>query len=409
MRYIAFLAALVAALTLSPPAAAATDWAWPVRGDVVTPYKNGDDPYASGQHRGIDIAAPVGTRVDAAVGGRVTYAGVAGSSGLTVAVRSADGRYDVSYLHLSAVTVAAGDAVERGDRLGAVGTSGRRSAERPHLHFGVREAGDRHAYHDPLDFLPPLAPPVTDAPPPVPVPSPDPVPAPPAGAAALARVPEPVAVAGPGPLPVGAAVAGLASPEGSVTPSPHVGAGAASAPSQGTAASPAGTGSARARGARPSPGRAAAPARDARPSPRPASAPAHGARPSPFGSAPPRAAVASARDGVRVTRADVSHAPADRSSKWGRGSQGKAELPPEAGPAGPAGAHRGDAPRLAAPDRRTVKPPSGDSSLNLGWLAAVIGLTTAAICLGHPQSAQRAARSGRTAVGALLRPLAGRG
>ena len=42
-----------------------------------------------------------------------------------------------------------------GQRLGAVGTSGARSAERPHLHFGVRDAGSRHAYHDPLGFLPP--------------------------------------------------------------------------------------------------------------------------------------------------------------------------------------------------------------------------------------------------------------
>src|SRR5687768_3493720 len=133
MRYIAFLAALVAALTFSPSAAAASDWAWPVRGDVVTPYKNGDDPYASGQHRGIDIAAPVGARVEAAIGGRVTYAGVAGSSGLTVGVRTDDGRFDVSYLHLAAAAVREGDRVERGAAIGAVGTSGRRSIERPHL------------------------------------------------------------------------------------------------------------------------------------------------------------------------------------------------------------------------------------------------------------------------------------
>ena len=153
MRRIPFLAALVAALIVPPSATASGDWAWPVRGDVVTPYRNGDDPYAAGQHRGVDIAAPSGTRVDAATSGRVTFAGVAGNSGLTVSVRTGDGAYDVSYLHLSSAGVRPGDEVERGERIGAVGTSGRRSLSEPHLHLGVREAGERHAYRDPMDFL----------------------------------------------------------------------------------------------------------------------------------------------------------------------------------------------------------------------------------------------------------------
>ncbi len=75
------VAVLLAALAF--PAAAA-GWAWPVDGRVVTPYRNGDDPYAGGQHRGIDIAAAAGTPVRAAAAGTVTFAGVAGSSGLTV-------------------------------------------------------------------------------------------------------------------------------------------------------------------------------------------------------------------------------------------------------------------------------------------------------------------------------------
>ena len=44
-------------------------WTWPVDGEVITPYRNGSDPYAPGQHRGIDIAAPVGTAVRAAAAG----------------------------------------------------------------------------------------------------------------------------------------------------------------------------------------------------------------------------------------------------------------------------------------------------------------------------------------------------
>ena len=150
---------------LAAPVSAAAGWSWPVPGDVITHYRNGTDPYAGGQHRGVDIAAGAGTPVVAAAGGTVRFAGVAGSSGLTVSVRTADGRYDVSYLHLSAAGVRQGDAISVGDRLGTVGTSGSRSAARPHLHFGVREAGTRHAYVDPLTLLgPPPASPPPEAP-----------------------------------------------------------------------------------------------------------------------------------------------------------------------------------------------------------------------------------------------------
>jgi Peptidase family M23 len=196
-------AILVVFLLLVPPASA--EWAWPVRGEVITPYRNGTDPYASGQHRGIDIAAATGTPVLAAASGEVRFAGTAGSSGLTVSVRTADGRYDTSYLHLSSTSVREGESVAAGQRLGAVGITGTRSAAAPHLHFGIRDAGSRHAYHDPLGFLPP---PTAFEPPrgaPAPEPSPVPVgpsPAPaPVNAPATRRVP----VRGPAPLrvPVG--------------------------------------------------------------------------------------------------------------------------------------------------------------------------------------------------------------
>ena len=147
--------AVTAFLALAPPARAA--WVWPVTGDVITPYRNGTDPYATGQHRGIDIAAPVGAPVVAAAGGEVRFAGTAGSSGLTIGIRTGDG-YDTSYLHLSSLAVRAGAQVSAGERIGAVGTTGVRSATAPHLHFGVRDAGTRHDYHDPLAFLPPPPP-----------------------------------------------------------------------------------------------------------------------------------------------------------------------------------------------------------------------------------------------------------
>jgi hypothetical protein len=170
------LLTFAAFFVLITPANAA--WTWPVSGEVITPYRNGSDPYATGQHRGIDIAAPVGAAVRAAAGGDVRFAGTAGSSGVTISIRTAGG-YDTSYLHLSALEVRAGAHVSAGDRIGAVGTTGSagtRSATAPHLHFGVRDAGTRHSYHDPLAFLPP-APPAGPAPePPVPAPAPRPEP-----------------------------------------------------------------------------------------------------------------------------------------------------------------------------------------------------------------------------------------
>jgi hypothetical protein len=121
-----------------------------VRGSVVTLYSNDDArPYAAGMHRGIDIAAGVGTTVVAARAGTVTYAGALGSAGNVVAVR--DGTYAVSYLHLSGVSVSRGERVAAGARVGEVGTTGRRSTPEPHLHFGVRRAG---RYLDPLTLLP---------------------------------------------------------------------------------------------------------------------------------------------------------------------------------------------------------------------------------------------------------------
>jgi pyruvate/2-oxoglutarate dehydrogenase complex dihydrolipoamide acyltransferase (E2) component len=182
---------LTLAAALAGPAEAA--WLWPVRGEVITQYRNGSDPYAGGQHRGIDIAAAVGTPVVAAASGEVRFAGTAGSSGLTVSVRTGDG-YDTSYLHLSSILVGAGEHVAGGERLGAVGTTGERSATAPHLHFGVRKAGSRYAYVDPLSLLPPaIAPPPSGAPTPAPAPAPTP-PAP-------SPAPAPRAAPGPGPAP----------------------------------------------------------------------------------------------------------------------------------------------------------------------------------------------------------------
>jgi hypothetical protein len=150
-----FVAAAGVALVEAPAATGTGGWTWPVHGEVITAYSNDNaHPYAGGMHRGIDIAASVGTRVAAARSGRVTFAGPLGSSGITVAVATADGRYVTSYLHLSRVAVERGESVGAGREIGGVGTTGKRSAEQPHLHFGLRRAGPARLYVDPLTVLP---------------------------------------------------------------------------------------------------------------------------------------------------------------------------------------------------------------------------------------------------------------
>jgi peptidase M23-like protein len=131
--------------------AAAGDWRWPVRGPVVEAFRTGPDPFAAGQHRGIDIAAPIRTPVRSACSGRVTFAGFAATAGRTVSV--ACGRLTASYLHLAAIAVRRGERLTAGGLVGAVGRSGRPRSAVAHLHFGVRRTGRRFAYVDPLSLL----------------------------------------------------------------------------------------------------------------------------------------------------------------------------------------------------------------------------------------------------------------
>lgn len=110
---------------------------WPVRGRISGVFGsqrvlNGE---ARAPHSGTDIAAPTGTPVAAAAPGRVTVAAPdMFFTGKTVMIDHGHGLATV-YAHLSRIAVEVGDLVARGQRIGAVGASGRASG--PHLHWGV--------------------------------------------------------------------------------------------------------------------------------------------------------------------------------------------------------------------------------------------------------------------------------
>ena len=86
-------------------------------------------------HSGADLRADVGTPVHAANRGRVVLAKDLFFSGNAVFIDHGLGFYTI-YLHLSKIEVAPGALVERGQRLGLAGATGRVTG--PHLHWGVR-------------------------------------------------------------------------------------------------------------------------------------------------------------------------------------------------------------------------------------------------------------------------------
>ena len=121
-------------------------YAWPVVGPVIRGFEPPPDPYQPG-HRGIDIGAAFGTPVLAAQDGTVAFAGwVAGA--LFVSVDHPDGHRS-TYSWLSAVLVAEGDPVTRGEPIADSG-HGHPDVLIPHLHFGVRLGSQ---YLDPMLFL----------------------------------------------------------------------------------------------------------------------------------------------------------------------------------------------------------------------------------------------------------------
>lgn len=91
-------------------------------------------------HSGADFAASSGTPVLAVADGRVVLAEEHFFAGRSVFVDHGDGLISMSF-HLSEVAVAEGDEVRRGQRLGAVGATGRVTG--PHLHFAARWHGAR--------------------------------------------------------------------------------------------------------------------------------------------------------------------------------------------------------------------------------------------------------------------------
>ena len=98
-------------------------------------------------HNGVDMAAPGGSPILAAYDGKVVASGYSPSMGNYIMIDHGDTLYTI-YMHASALYVSTGDYVTRGQKIAAVGSTGRSTGN--HLHFGVRLNGQ---YVDPMGYL----------------------------------------------------------------------------------------------------------------------------------------------------------------------------------------------------------------------------------------------------------------
>jgi murein DD-endopeptidase MepM/ murein hydrolase activator NlpD len=89
-------------------------------------------------HLGVDYRAPAGAPVVAVADAVVVSAGMSGGSGKMVHLRHANG-FETQYLHLSAITVHAGERVRQGELIGRVGATG--LATGPHLDYRLKQHG----------------------------------------------------------------------------------------------------------------------------------------------------------------------------------------------------------------------------------------------------------------------------
>lgn len=125
---------------IAPPAPSQGESAAPSSGVVSSLFGMRKDPF-SGQprfHNGVDIAAPAGTPVKAAVPGKVIFSGPAPGYGNLVELDHGGGLV-TRYGHNSENLVVVGDRIAAGQSIALVGSSGR--ATGAHVHFEVRRAG----------------------------------------------------------------------------------------------------------------------------------------------------------------------------------------------------------------------------------------------------------------------------
>ncbi len=110
-------------------------FSWPAAGKLTSKYGR----RWGRMHKGIDIAGPVGTPINAAADGTVISAGWhSGGYGNLVEIKHGDGT-TTRYAHNSRISVSVGQTVRQGQLLAAMGSTGNSTGS--HLHFEIRHTG----------------------------------------------------------------------------------------------------------------------------------------------------------------------------------------------------------------------------------------------------------------------------
>ena len=141
----------------APATATASVYTWPVKGAVLRAYNVEKLIYDETMgdwrtHTGLDIAAPVGTKVMAPAGGTVSDIYTDDMLGTVVEILHADNVISACANLAAVPAVEIGDTVRTGDIIGAVGASAiAESGEEAHLHLSMTRGG---VAVDPLDYLP---------------------------------------------------------------------------------------------------------------------------------------------------------------------------------------------------------------------------------------------------------------
>ena len=126
------------------PSEGSGTFAWPADGGYIS-SKQG---HRWGKlHKGIDIARPVSKTITAADHGIVEFADNAGGYGNKVTINHNNG-YKTDYAHLDSIEVKEGQMIEKGMKIGRMGTTGNSTGI--HLHFEIYKNG---VLANPLDYI----------------------------------------------------------------------------------------------------------------------------------------------------------------------------------------------------------------------------------------------------------------